>query len=783
MFRHTILPIVAISAFAARMHAQSEATASYSDPAANLPVIAAVSDSADVHLIPWPMRGQISKERVKLSPSSRIVASTPELEKLGALLSDQVVKVAGRKLPVAKGAPKDGDIVLRITPGLKFENDPYLEIDKNLVGLENRIQASGKGVQIEGMSYQATALATATFLQSLDGRGENVSFPMMKIEDKPASVFTGVMLDVARQFHPIGVLKEVVDMCQFYRIPYFHLHFSDDQGYRLPSKAFPQLPSEGASYTEAEIRDFVAYADERGVTIIPEVEMPGHSSALQKALPEIFGAKNESTGAYETLGVLNIANEEIYPALEKIIAENCELFKSSPYFHIGADETNFGQFFNNPTVQKQIAALEAKKVTTQDQLFSYFINRINGIVKKHGRKTICWEGFAPSQNVDKDVIIFAWHGQSYAPQTFLENGYTVVNVPWTPSIYDSQKANYEWNKWSMNLNEHRQSRQFEITPNILGGLMVFWEKGPNEAMPMLRPKTPARQERIYSPFAGRSFIDFAKRYQHTDAVLERLVYPVDVKIDGLINQEENLFQEPVKVTLSTPVEGAKIRYTINQSDVSATNSTLYQGTFELNPSQATEVYVTGYYGPRIDLRVRIFDKDDRPIGGTKLVELRPEVPRVEYVIKEIAEGVTQAPSDTKSLKVLSKGVLGRLESSVQLATDDGPRLFEAKSTIEVRTAGAYELQIRAVNGPSRYTKVKIGDQWYEQTTAEPVKIQLPVGVMPVEVQQVADDGQIGTVVCFINHALQDPPGPEARRFTNESIYQWMLPLNQAAAKK
>jgi hexosaminidase len=534
MSRTTLITVLLVTALFGVSHAQDRPgrdrkkndreEGSKRDPSVRTPPIAANVDLSIRGLVPWPMSGDVLKAKYPVSPTARVVASSPELVPLSKILAEHIRKVGGRELPVATGKPQAGDILLRISPGMKFRDDPYLKLNKDLVGFEQRITATDKGVLIEGTDYQSTALATSTFIQSLEGEGNRLTFPSMRIEDKPASTYMGLMLDVGRQFHPIDTLKEVVILCQLYKIPYFHLHFSDDQLYTLPSKVFPKIATPGASYSEAEILDFVAFGDAHGVTIVPEVELPGHSLALQRAAPELFGAKNESSGSYDILGVINIANPDVYPALDKLITEYCEMFKSSPYFHMGADETNFGEFIKHPTVIKQLEEMEKKKITSKDQIFAYFINRMNEIIKRNGKKTICWEGFHRGQKVDKDVLIFAWHGSHYAPQNLLEDGYNIINVPWTPSIYNTQQENYEWNKWSLNLSEQPfHSMQFGMDRQIIGGSMVYWEKSAPEAIPNLRTKTPARQERLYSPFAGRNYEDFARRYGHTDEVLTKLL--------------------------------------------------------------------------------------------------------------------------------------------------------------------------------------------------------------------------------------------------------------------
>src|SRR5690606_13857205 len=146
-------------------------------------------------------------------------------------------------------------------------------------------------------------------------------------------------------------------------------------------------------------------------------------------------------------------------------------------------------------------------------------------------------------------------------------GHRIINVPWLPSIYSSRRQNYEWNKWLLNLNEQGVSHQFGVEPRGVGGQMVLWEKGPDEAVAMLRDKAPARHEPLYSPYARRSFEDFEGRFSHTDRMLDRLLFPVEVKLAGLINEQENLFHEQaVTVTLECPIDGAVIRYTLDGSE-------------------------------------------------------------------------------------------------------------------------------------------------------------------------------------------------------------------------
>ena len=742
------------------------------DPALKLPPIGLRADPSAVQLVPWPMRGTATQSVIPLATSTRIVATSPELTPLAILLASEIVRLTQRAIPVAQGAATARDIALRINPQLAFTEDPYLKLDPGLTALAQRVVVSAKGILVEGVNYQATAMASVTLLQALRQAGDQLGLPEMLVEDKPGSRYCGNMLDVARQWHPIEYLYEIVDLCRLYKVPYLHFHFTDDQGYRLPSEAFPKVPTPDGSYTNKEMRDFIAYADSRGVTVIPEIELPGHSGALQHAMPEVFGARNPATGKFDSLGVINIANEEIYPVLDKLIGEACEMFRSSPYFHMGADETNFGAFFANPAVKEQLAALAAKGVPN-NQVFAHFNNRINEIVKKHGKRTICWEGFGSNEPVAKDVIIMAWHGSSYPPQALLEAGYQIINVPWTPAISWSARQNYEWNKWLLNLNEQSQSRQFDINPQVIGGQMVFWEQGPTVAIPTMRDKVSARQERLYSPWACRSFEDYYARFAHTDAMLEKLLYPVAVKIDGLINTLENLYcsEKPLTVTLTSPIKDARIYYTIGGKNPTPTAGTLYAGPFTIDSKQAGEVYISGYYGPRAELRIRAFGPDDKALGGTKWIELRCETPRIAYKLYEAPAGNKfESMPDVSKLKPLATGMLARFESTTKLSRNlGGPLALTATGRFDARTAGEYRMICRGkdirlmIDGKD----VAIGKDGLAPVT-------LTVGLHAITCEQFANDGNVG-VVLTMDKAPPDPTD-NARRFTNEYLHQWMPPL-------
>ena len=206
-------------------------------------------------------------------------------------------------------------------------------------------------------------------------------------------------------------------------------------------------------YNLEELKAFVRYADLRGVTIVPEIEASGHSYSLQRGMEKIFGMKDPKTGKYGGIsGMINLANEaEIYPAFEKIIADLANVFRSSPYIHIGGDETYWPNWQYSDEGK---AYLAAKKMGT-GELYGYFVNRLNAMIKGHGKKTIIWEGFWIDPKMDRDVVVMAWGG---GHQSLINAGFKIINVPWWPQASSSMQKNYEWNIW-------RVGQEYGAPPN------------------------------------------------------------------------------------------------------------------------------------------------------------------------------------------------------------------------------------------------------------------------------------------------------------------------------
>jgi hexosaminidase len=401
----------------------------------------------DLHLIPWPKTLRLGAGHMRLSADTRVVAGEKQLQILAEVLSGEIARVTGLKLKVAAGPGRAGDIVLRI--------DKVVRAAEPILVLRNRKPvrttdgahevAIGRQAVVTGFDYRATAEGSSTLLQLLGRDGGGVRLPRLTIKDSPHADYCGVLLDVARQYHPIPAIKKVVQLCRLYKARYLQLHLTDDQGWTFPSSKYPQLGTKnyGAHggiaprvYKLKELKELVAYADARGVTIVPELEMPGHSGAAARSLPAIFDAINPESKQPVGIGCMNMSNEALYAALDTIIGEMCDVFKSSPYFHIGSDEVTTGRLSLNSGYK---AFMKKHGLKNDEELAKHFVREVCAFVKKHGKKAIKWEGLA--NFATRDVIIMCWEGNSTFATQAIANGYTTITCPWSFSV--------PWESWNI----------------------------------------------------------------------------------------------------------------------------------------------------------------------------------------------------------------------------------------------------------------------------------------------------------------------------------------------
>lgn len=480
-----------------------------------------VWSTEDITIVPWPKTVNIDQGGMKLTTESRIVINKEELKPLAAVLSEELSLLTGLKLDTVYGKPQPGDIALAIDPSI--EGEAYsLKLDKTAL--------------VRGGNYKAAALGTVSLIQSIKSRDEMCAFPKCTINDSPDKSYRGVMIDAARRYNTIDELKQCVIMCRLYKIPYMHIHLTDDHAWTFPSKKYPKLGSTNRGfrgpapkvYKRKDLIDLVTFADARGVTLVPELDVPGHTDQLRIPYPEIFDANDGPAH----MAIVNMASEEAYEGLDILIGEMLEIFKSTPYFHIGADEARIDRAKLAPSYE---AYCKKHKLKNPYELYIHFINRLDAIVKKHGRQTIVWGDFH-GDDVPEDVIPMCWRNNSKAPKAYVNDGYKIINATWNPLYV----VNQTWD--TVNIVEdargkHRPEtiyawnlKEFDTTTlpsdeDIIGAQICAWESGGEIQVPSLRSRIPAMSERIWNMNAGKSYEDFKQRYDAVDPKLDKLIRP------------------------------------------------------------------------------------------------------------------------------------------------------------------------------------------------------------------------------------------------------------------
>jgi hexosaminidase len=298
------------------------------------------------------------------------------------------------------------------TPMLLIHADHGREAVQKLGEDESyELTVSDSGAKLTAPTTLGSLRGLQTFLQLVQITPSGFAAPAVTIKDQPRFAWRGMLIDVSRHFIPLDVLKRNLDGMAAVKMNVLHWHLSDDQGFRAESRKFPKLTqagSDGMFYTQAEIREFIAYAHDRGIRVMPEFDMPGHSRSWFVGYPEL----SSGAGPYTLDGggidpIMDPTRESTYKFLEKFIAEMTKLFPDA-YFHIGGDEVDGKQWDANPKIQEFIKAHGMKN--NQD-LQAYFNQRLEKIVAKNHKTMVGWDEIL-HPHLPKTVVVQSWRGQA-----------------------------------------------------------------------------------------------------------------------------------------------------------------------------------------------------------------------------------------------------------------------------------------------------------------------------------------------------------------------------------
>ena len=376
------------------------------------------------------------------------------------------------------------------------------------------LEISAAGAKLEATTTLGIMRGLQTFLQLVQTTSDGFVAPAITIQDKPRFPWRGLMIDVGRHFIPLDALKRNLDGMAAVKLNVFHWHLSDNQGFRVESKKFPKLTemgSDGLYYTQDEVRDLIAYAHDRGIRIVPEFDMPGHSTAWFVRYPELASGP----GPYQIerkWGVFDPAmdptQERTYKFLDAFIGEMAKLFPDQ-YFHIGGDEVNGKQWDTNPQIQ---AFMRAHGLKTNQDLQAYFNTRVQKIVSKHGKTMVGWDEIL-RPDLPKDIVVQSWRGQDSLAAAARQGYRGILSYGYYLDLMWPASRHYAVDPMSdgaANLTPEEKQR-------ILGGEACMWSEyvSPENIDSRIWPRTAAIAERLWSP---QDVTDVNSMYQRLDYV-------------------------------------------------------------------------------------------------------------------------------------------------------------------------------------------------------------------------------------------------------------------------
>jgi len=469
-------------------------------------------------IIPNPQEIVKGKGYFKSAGDLQIINTDPRLV---PVLSTFKKQLDGR-IDVLLSANEKGNVQVQLIDNGNIGEESYsLEVGRKLI----TIKASSE----KGVFYGLQSLRQ---LFNAGERDPMIKIPRCSITDSPRFSWRGVMIDESRHFFGMNKIKQLLDIMSLHKLNVLHWHLTDSPGWRVEIKQYPKLTEVGgtgnhtdskapaAFYTQSEIKEIISYASERFITIIPEIDMPGHATAANRSYPEYSGGGSERYPDF----TFNPGKEGTYVFLTNILREISELFPSK-YIHIGGDEVNYGnqQWPNIPDVRKM---MEKESLSDLKAVETYFNKRIRDSISALGKMVVGWDEIVDTR-LDPETSIAMWWRHDKTDQLLkaLENNYQVVLCPRIPLYFDfvqheSHKDGRKWRNIFCPLESVYQfppdtlPGYFEHEKQILGIQANLWtERIHSEARFdfMLYPRISALAEAAWTNQENKSYADFTER--------------------------------------------------------------------------------------------------------------------------------------------------------------------------------------------------------------------------------------------------------------------------------
>lgn len=418
----------------------------------------------------------------------------------------------GRPVPSTLDGAMPGLIVRVTGPGQAVQTPEEDESYRLTVGLANST--------LEAPTVVGAIRGLETWLQLIAADSAGFYLPQATIVDRPRFKWRGLLVDVARHWMPPEMLRRTLDGMAAVKLNVLHWHLSEDQGFRVESKRYPklhELGSDGLYYTQDQIREIVAYARDRGIRVVPEFDMPGHSTSWFVGYPQ-YAAGPGPYSIERNFGVFtptfDPTREETYQFIEGFISEMVTLFPD-PYWHIGGDEVDGRQWNRSPAVQR---FKRERNLKDNHAVQAVFNHRLIAILARHKRRVIGWDEIL-QPDLPRDAVIQSWRGTEYLGRAAAQGNAGILSSPYYLDHQKSAEDHYLADPLPQNTT---------LTPAqqalVLGGEACMWaEHVGNETVDSrIWPRLGAVAERFWSPGALRDVDDMYRRLAVLSLQLERL---------------------------------------------------------------------------------------------------------------------------------------------------------------------------------------------------------------------------------------------------------------------
>ncbi len=573
----------------------------------------AAGQTADFNIIPRPQQVNVSNDAPFTLSAKTVISlgtNSQEMKRNANMLASYIEQATGIRPAVGKS--KNGAAIV-------------LTIDKTIANAEGyKLDADAKQIRIAGASAAGVFYGIQTLRKSLplvNGKASKVSIPAVHIADAPRFAYRGTHLDVSRHFVTVDSVRQFIDMLALHNINRFHWHLTDDQGWRIEIKKYPLLTQIGSKraqtvighnsgkydgkpyggfYTQQQIRDIVKYAADRYITIVPEIDLPGHMQAALAAYPDM-GCTGGPYEVWQKWGVsdnvLCAGNDKTLTFIDNVLKEITQLFPSK-YIHVGGDECPKTQWQKCPKCQARIKALnlEAKDGhSAEERLQSYIITHASNYLKSLGRNTIGWDEILEG-GLAEGATVMSWRGESggiaaakqhhdvvMTPNSYLYFDYyqslDKANEPLAIGGYLPLETVYSYEPMPKELTADEARHIIGVQANIWTEYMPTFK----QMQYMALPRMAALSEVQWSQPALKDYTSFTNRLTEFTHLYDRLgynyakhLYNVAIHVDS-----DNKWRE-ILIHMTT-AGNAEIRYTLDGTEPTA-NSALYTGAIVLQKS-------------------------------------------------------------------------------------------------------------------------------------------------------------------------------------------------------